>query len=183
MTDLKAPFVEARDRLDALVDGLPDDVFNAKPSAKGWSAAECVVHLNRTAKGYMPYLEEAVARTEPRGQGPFRYGWVGRRFIAAVTPGSRAIPTLPAMKPPSARGLRSDIDRERALGRFDSDTDALLAIVDAADGLDLARVKVLEPFLPFFKLPLGVFIEVLGQHNLRHVLQAERAVADARGAA
>ncbi len=183
MTDLKAPYVEARDRLLALVDGLPDDVFNAKPSAKSWSAAECVVHLNTIAKRSLPEMEGGAARRGPRGEGPFRYGWVGRRFIAAVTPGARPVPTAPSMKPPRARGLRSGIDRERALSRFVSDTDRFLAVVDAADGLDLARVKVREPFLPLVTLPLGVFIEALGQHSLRHVLQAERAVADARGAA
>ncbi len=183
MTDPKAAYVEARRRLLALAEGLPDDVFNAKPSPKGWSAGECVVHLNTMAKGYLPVLEEAAARTEPRGDGPFEYGWVGRRFVAAVTPGARAIPTAPAMKPPAVQGLRSDVDRERALSRFVSDTDRYLAVIDAARGLDLARIRVPSPFLPVMKLQLGVFIEALGVHSLRHVMQAERAVAQAGGRA
>lgn len=176
MTDLKAPYVEARDRLLALVDGLSDDAFNHKPSPKSWSAGECVVHLNTMAKDYLPRLEEAAAREGPRGEGPFRYGWLGRRFIAAVTPGSRPMPTAPAMKPPASGAARSAIDMDRAVGRFVSDTDRFLAVVDAADGLDLARIKIRSPFLAVLKLPLGVFIEAMGVHNLRHVAQAERAV-------
>ena len=184
MPDLKTPYVDARVRLLALVDGLSDDAFNAKPSAKAWSAGECVVHLNTMAKDYLPRLEAAVADPDaPRGTSPFRYGWAGRQFVKAVTPGSRALPTAPAMKPPRAEGHRSEIDRDRAVSRFTSDIDRFLAVVDAADGLDLARIKLRSPFAWFIKFPLGVFLEAMGQHSLRHVLQAERAVAATRGAA
>ena len=184
MPDLKAPYVESRDRLLALLDGLPDDAFNAKPSAKGWSAGECVVHLNTMAKRYLPELEAAVADPQaPRAEGPFRYGWAGRQFVKAVTPGSRALPTAPAMKPPSADGLCSDVDRQRAVGRFTDDIDRYLAVIDAADGLDLGAIRLRSPFASFIRFPLGVFLEAMGQHSLRHVLQAERAVAATRGAA
>lgn len=183
MTDLRTPYIESRERLHALLDGLPDEVFNAKPSAKGWSAGECVVHLNKIAKGYLPLMEEAVADpSAPRAEGPFRYGWVSRRFIASVTPGSRNLPTAGSMKPPASDGLRSDVDRQRAVARFDADIDRYLAVIDRADGLDLARIKLASPFLSILKLPLGALLDAMGQHSLRHVLQAERAVAPTRGA-
>lgn len=183
MPDLKAPYVESRDRLHALIDGLSDDAFNAKPSEKSWSAGECVVHLNKIAKGYLPEMEAVVADpSAPRGEGPFRYGWLSRRFIASVRPGSRNLPTAGAMKPPEVGGLRSDIDRSRAVERFDADIDRYLAVIDASEGLDLGRIKIASPFLSILRLPLGAFLEAMGQHSLRHVLQAERAVAATRGA-
>ena len=180
MPDLKAPYVDARDRLVALTDGLSYEGFNRKPSPKGWSAGECVVHLNTMAKGYLPRLEEAAAREAPRGTPPFRYGWVSRQFIKAVTPGSRPLPTGGAMKPPASEPDVSSIDMDRALERFLDDTDRYLAVVDAAAGLDLARIKVQSPFLSVLTLPLGAAVEAMGLHSLRHVLQAERAVAAAR---
>ena len=183
MTDLRTPYVESRDRLHALLDGLPDDVFNAKPSATSWSAGECVVHLNKIAKGYLPRMEGAVSDPGAlRAQGPFRYGWVSRRFIASVTPGSRKLPTAGTMKPPQTDGLRSDVDRQRAVARFDADIGRYLEVIDRAEGLDLAHIKLSSPFLALLRLPLGAFLEAMGQHSLRHVLQAERAVATARGA-
>ena len=182
MTDLRAPYVESRDRLLALVDGMPDAVFNRKPSAEGWSAGECVVHLNTMAKQYLPQFEAAVARPDaPRADGPFRYGWLSRRFIAAVAPGSMKLPTAGAMKPPPTDGLQSDIDHQRAVGRFSTDIDRYLAVIDAAQGLDLATIRLSSPFLRALRLPLGALLEAMGLHSLRHVIQAERAVAVARG--
>ena len=179
MTDyaahLAAPYRDARARLAALADGLDPAAFNHKPSAEAWSAGECVVHLNTMAARYLPVLEAAAARDAPRGTAPFRYGWLGRRFVDAVRPGARPISTMRAMKPPAAAGRQSSVDPGQSLARLDADTDRYLAVVEAADGLDLARVKVRSPFLPVLRLPLGVFLEALGLHGVRHAMQAERA--------
>ena len=180
MTDLAAPYLDARARLAALTDGLDGALFNHKPSHGSWSAGECVVHLNKLSKGYLPRLEAAAALDAPRADGPFHYGWVGRQFIDAVRPGARPIPTANAMKPPPADGRQSAVDAARALARFEADTDRYVAAVESAAGLDLAQIKLRSPFLPVLRLPLGVWLDALGQHAVRHVMQAERAVADGR---
>ncbi len=180
-TTLAAPYLDARARLAALADGLDPAAFNHKPTAKSWSAGECVVHLNKMAASYLPVLEAAAARDQPRGTAPFRYGWIGRKFVDTVRPGSRPVPTMGSMKPPATDARQSGVAMEAALAQFDADTDRYLAVVEAADGLDLARVKVRSPFVPLLRLPLGVFLEAMGLHNVRHVGQAERAVADWRG--
>lgn len=172
-------YTEARERLHALLDGMDDETFNRKPSEKGWSVGECVVHLNTISKGYLPVMEAVLTPDAPRADGPFRWGWLSRRFIEAVRPGSRSMPTLPAMKPPETDGFSSTIDRERAVARFDADTDRWLALCERADGLDLARIRVAEPFLPLLRLPLGANLEAMGLHAVRHVQQAERAAARA----
>ena len=180
MTDLAAPYLEAQRRLRALADAVDDDLFNRKPAPKAWSAGECVVHLNKMAKGYLPVFEAAVAKTQPRAAGPFAYGWVSRKFIDAVRPGSRPIPTAGAMKPPaSADARQSSVDRARALERFDQDIARFLGVIEASEGMDLARIKVRSPFLPILRLPLGAFVEAMGLHCVRHVQQAERAAGQA----
>jgi hypothetical protein len=172
-----ALFHEARSRLVDLVNGMPDVTFNRKPEPNAWSVGECVVHLNTVSKGYLPAIEAAASRTEPRGEGPFEYGFLARKFIDVLRPGGRPIPTAPAMKPPATVGPQSDVDRHRALARFHADTERFLDAIEAADGLDLARVKVRSPFLPLLRLPLGAILEALGHHAVRHVAQAERAAA------
>lgn len=174
---------QSQERLHRLLDGLPagppDDAFNRKPGPRSWSVGECVVHLNRMSKGYLPVLEEAAALDGPRGKGPFGYGWVATKFIDAQRPGSRSIRTVKAMRPPPTDGRRSAINRARALARFDADTDRYVAAVERADGLDIGRVMVRSPFLPILRLPLGAFFEALGHHALRHVAQAERVARTA----
>ena len=135
---------------------------------------ECLVHLNTMAKGYLPLLETAAAAGAPRARGPFAYGPVARLFTHAVRPGSRALPTAPAMNPSSGAGTHSEIDKTRALASFDAYTERFIAVCEAADGLDLGRIKVRSPFLRLLRLPLGAFLDALGLHAIRHVQQAER---------
>lgn len=169
-------YAASRERLHALLAEADDDAFNRRPSEKGWSAGECVVHLNTIAERYHPVLDEAFGPVAPRGEGPFRWGWFARKFVAMNRPGGRPLPTDPSMRPPKTAGLRSDVDRDRAVAEFDARTDGWLALCERADGLDLARIKVTSPFLRVLRLPAGAFLESLGLHALRHVGQAERAV-------
>lgn len=177
LDSIAGTYAASRERLHALLDGLDDEAFNRKPSATSWSVGECVVHLNTIAKGYLPVMEAALTPEAPRAEGPFRWGWLSRRFVEAMRPGSRPIPTGGAMKPPPTTGLHSDIDRARAVARFDADTDRWLGLCACADGYDLRRIRIRSPFLPLLKLPLGAMLEALGLHALRHVGQAERAAA------
>ncbi len=166
----------AQSDLHRLTDPLSDAQFNWKPSEKAWSVGECVVHLNKVAEGYVPALEKAVAAGDaPRAAPPFRYGWASRFFIRAVRPEARGFSTVPAMKPPEPGAAgRSQIDKARALAGLDAWTARYVGVVEASDGLDLARVKMRSPFLWLLRLPVGAFIEALGQHALRHTQQAER---------
>ena len=177
VTQYAAHYREAQAHAHRVADGLSDEQFNWKPSAKEWSVGECLVHLNTMGKGYLPVLEDALARDAPRATGPFRYGFVSRRFIEAVRPGSRPMPTAGAMKPPKASGGRSEIDKARALASFDGYTDRFVEACHRADGLDIASIKVASPFLRIMRLPLGAFLEALGLHAMRHVGQAERVTA------
>lgn len=169
-------YLGAQERLHALADPLSDDAFNWRSDPRRWSIGECIVHLNKIGAAYGPVLSDGVARS-PAGAGPFRYGWFSRLFIGAVRPGSRAVPTAPAMKPPRAPGDRSAIDKARALEGLDRTTDDFVAIVDASAGRDLTAVRVASPFASVLRLPVGAFLEAMGLHALRHTGQAERVAA------
>ena len=174
-------YKDAQRRLEALDARISDETFNAKPSAKSWSVGECVVHLNTIAKAYLPVMEHALEDADaPRAEGPFQWGWVSRKFISSLQPGTRPMPTGGAMKPPPTTGLLSEIDRERAVTRFHADIARYLDLVDHADGYDLAAIRVRSPFLKLMRLPVGAFLEAMGVHAQRHIAQAERA-ADAVG--
>lgn len=172
-----AAFEASRDRLQALAGLLSDDPFNWKPDEKAWSVGECIAHLNVMARGYVPSLTALLTREDlPRAEPPFTYGLVSRLFVNSVRPGSRPIPTGPAMKPPPAVGRRSTIDRQEAMADLERYTDDYVALTEASRGLDLRRVRMRSPFLPVW-ISLGAYLDGLGQHALRHTLQAERVAA------
>lgn len=176
-----AAYRQAQQEAHRVADPLSETQFNWKPSAKAWSVGECMAHLNTVAAGYVPALEEAVVADDaPRGTPPFRYGWISRLFIRSVRPGGRAIPTATSMKPPEpSKADRSQIEKGRAMDGLDAWTDRYVAVIERAEGLDLARIKVRSPFMRLMRLPVGAFLDALGQHALRHVRQAERVTQHA----
>lgn len=172
---------DALRRMVTLNDRIDDDTFNAKPSPTSWSVGECLVHLNTMSKGYIPAFEAALEDGAPRATGPFKWGFISRKFIDAVRPGSRAMSTAGVMKPPSTQGTQSAVDRDRVMSRFEADMKRYIEIVERADGFDLSRIRVSSPFLKILRLPLGALLEGLGLHAQRHIGQAERAVAQYQG--
>ncbi len=171
-------FEASAQRARILVGPLSDDQFNWKPSPESWSVGECLDHLNRVASEYVRALTAAIQKADRGASGPFRYGWVSRKFVASLSPGSRSLKTATAMKPADSGGDRSRLHKHETLDEFIRLTDGLVQIVYDADSVDLARTKMRSPFLWLLRLPVGAFIEALGHHAHRHLDQAERVVGE-----
>ncbi|MCH8569385.1 MAG: DinB family protein [Balneolales bacterium] len=66
-----------------LATGLSNEQFNWKPSAKSWSIAECVSHLNIIGSKMCPLIEKAVEKaleSGESGQPPYKAGWLAAFF-------------------------------------------------------------------------------------------------------
>jgi len=76
---------EARRRAEALVGGLTPEQFTTQPEAGQWSVAECILHLNVTARVMKSLMEDAIAQakrdnqvgTALSGLGPKDVFWSG----------------------------------------------------------------------------------------------------------
>lgn len=173
-----AAFRSACDRATVLCEELTDAQSNWKPAPDAWSVAECFEHLNVLARDYLPALDRAVDEAPAvTGQpAPIRLGIVGSLFLRAVRPGSRAMPTAPAMKPPASSPAASALDCTRVIADMETYTEQFLDVIARASEVDAGRVRVRSPFLPVLRMPLAAYLDGLGQHALRHVAQAERVV-------
>lgn len=162
-------FRDALADAEALAGPLTPEQFNWKPSGSAWSVAECLEHLNQIAAQYLPKLEAAVRAGGPGGTPPFRYGFLGRRFVAAMQPGSTRTKTFDAITPAA-----SHYDAEAVLKAFRAHTARFVHVCKEADGLDLRRIRLASPLLPVLRLQLGAYLEALATHELRHLDQARR---------
>jgi hypothetical protein len=165
-------FRRATAEAERLVQPLTPEQFNWKPSATSWSVAECLVHLNRAHAPYLPAFEGRLERGGPPGFGPFRYGPVARWFIGAIGPESpRKTKTLAAMDP-NAGG--SQFEPDRVLADFRVLNQQMVAVIERAEGLDVARMRMASPFFRLLRLPVGALWEALAGHAVRHLGQARR---------
>jgi hypothetical protein len=161
----------AREHLRRLAGPLDEARWAARPAPGRWSVAECVDHLATTSEFYLPRLRRAVAGVAPEAGGrPLRRDLVGRLFVWLMEPPVRArlrAPRkfLPGDPPP----------RDATLARFDRLQDDLVALIRAADGLPIDRVKVSSPASRRVRFSLLSAFAVLAAHQ-RHLWQAERVV-------
>ena len=65
--DFRRQFEQLSADADALVAPLTDAQFYWRPAPVSWSVAQCMEHLNATARAYLPFLDEAIAHAIRRG--------------------------------------------------------------------------------------------------------------------
>ncbi len=169
-------FEQIADEADGLAGTLRDEQFNWTPPSGGWSVAQCIEHLNVTARLYLPSLDEGIADAIRRGlygEGPFRYNWLGRMIVRSQEPPVRRKLRAPAAFVPPARRARPE-----SMAAFRAYQVQFIDRLRQANGLDLSRARVKSPALKWLRLPLGSGFALVVAHERRHLWQARNVVAD-----
>lgn len=174
--DLARQFRDTQDRATALVVPLSHAQFNWRPTTQAWSIAECLDHLNITARAVVARMKPVIADGRARGihgAGPFRYGWFSRWFEAEMEPPPRRRTKSPAV---FAVSTNSNHRKDDLLAAYRATGDQWLAVLESARGLDLKRVKTASPVTSLLRFPLGAYFRVSTAHERRHLWQAEQVV-------
>jgi len=162
---------ECRSRAKALASTLSTLELIQRPDPAKWSIAECLAHLNITAKVVQPLIAKAIGRAKKNklfGTGPFKLGAKGwlLLWIAEPPPKFRmpapqsVVPSVPVSNPAQVLTdfLKLQDERER--------------LWKEAEGLDMARVNI-GPFWSLFRCHLSASFPWMMAHQRRHLLQAE----------
>lgn len=159
---------------DALAAPLSDEQFAWRPAPDAWSVAECLDHLNATARMYLPVMDEGIADAIRRGlygAGPYTYNWIGRLCVYLVSPKMRVRARAPAAFLPAAGRPRHDV-----LAAFRAYQVQYVDRLRQANGLDLARARVSSPVVRWVRIPLGSSFAMMVAHERRHLAQAQRVI-------
>lgn len=165
-------------RVHSLAEKLTEAQWEERTDPARWSVAECVAHLNRTGRIYLPLidtgLEEAGGLDEP-ARGRYRrdpLGWILSLSMGPVRRIGRfrlgAVSTTPEFMP--GRGA----PRVELVAEFDRLQEAQAEAVRGADGRPIDRVWVTSPFDARLRYNLYSTFVILAAHQRRHVVQAER---------
>jgi len=174
-----AAFESADTRLHRLVDQLPDARWTSRPGPDGWSAAECVEHLNLTSKAYTPLLRralESAAAAPENATRRYRRDFLGWLFATMIGPLPRVGNTrLGKVKTtrdfiPTAKAGRAEI-----VGEFDRLQSELISITRQADGFPLDEMMIVSPFGGKIRYNFYAALRILPRHQERHLAQAEDA--------
>ncbi len=160
-------------RLRQLRARVSQDAWRQAPTSGRWSPSECVDHLALTSRTALPLIRNglrAAARHAERSGSPYRRDVVGWLVWKLMDPtrGLRAR-TVPAWEP------APDRSPEAVMDDFIASQAELIDCVRAADLLPLDRVTLQSPFDGRVSYNLYAALTLMPRHQLRHVLQAERA--------
>jgi hypothetical protein len=166
---------------DSIAHGLTRDQLLWRPAPGKWSIGECLAHLNKINGPGLPAIRASIAQGRAAGktgEGPFRYGFVSRKFIATQEP-----PVKSKFKAPKNMLPPADLDPEATLAEFRRISAELKNLTRDANGLHLVRVKTTLPLLPgllrkIVRMPLGGRIALITTHDRRHLWQAEQVRND-----
>jgi hypothetical protein len=165
---LEAVNEDARD----LIAGLSDDQFNWRPEASQWSIAECLDHLSVTNRELMKAMRDGIGRARSQGllgPGPFRHGWLGNFFVRSMEP-----PAKRKFKAPGKFSPRPGMTLDEVAGGFFATQDEAAGLIESANGVHLARVKIVSPVSRWVKYSLGQAFALLAAHERRHLWQARQ---------
>jgi hypothetical protein len=172
LDDFRRQFEAIAADAEALIAPLRDDQFTWSPGPDAWSVAQCLDHLNATARHYLPVLDEGISEAIRRGlygEGPFTYSWTGRVLLLVTEPPVRFRARSRHRFHPAAGRPRQEI--VAALRAYQ------VQFVDRlrqANGLDLARARVRSPLGGWVRVSLGSGFAVMAAHERRHLWQARR---------
>jgi len=168
-------FREAAEEVRGLYAGLTETQLSWRPEPGRWSIAECLDHLNVTGEEILKFVNGAVERGWARGttgSPPFRYGWLGDWFVRAIGPSNARKMPAPRLYRP-----REDLRVSAVLPEFLDLQEALVAALERANGLDLARVRARSPVTPLLRIGVGQWFSAVAGHQVRHLRQT-RAVRE-----
>lgn len=171
---LRRDFEALSAEADALVAPLTDEQFHWQPRPDSWPVAQCLEHLNATARAYLPMLDEGIADAIRRGvyaPGPFAYNWIGRLVVWGVSPTTKVKAKAPqAFQPVAGR------PRHEVMAAFRAYQVQYIDRLRQANGLDLARARVASPVVRWVRMPLGSGFLAMVAHERRHLAQARRVL-------
>jgi hypothetical protein len=157
------------------VEPLTEEQFTWRAGPEIWSIAQCLDHLNATARFYLGYLDEGIADAIRRGlyaDGPFTYRRLGRILVALTEPPSRLRgKARPVLQPKEPRR------RQEVLPAFRAYQVQYVDRLRQANGLDLGRAAVRTPVSKWLWMSLGSGFALMAAHERRHLAQAQRVRA------
>lgn len=150
----------------------PREKFEGRPAEREWSAAECLAHLNVYARMYLPALERALVQSPKSSKESYSPGWLGAYVAEAMRP----LPHGKKMKTfrstdPHYISYSADVAEE-----FEKHLQAFISLLEGAFDRNLEKRRVAMVKLPFLRFQLGDMLQILINHQSRHLDQAIKAI-------
>lgn len=152
---------------------LEESQLNFKPFPEKWSVLECIEHLNRYGRFYLPEIESRMAKSQHAASATFKPGILGDYFAKSMepSPNMKTMNTFKSMNP-----IASELHKG-CIEEFIEQQDRMMACLETSKAKNLTKIKTSITISNWIKLRLGDTFRVVINHNWRHVLQAQNTLS------
>lgn len=163
-------------RVKDLFSDLSADQLNWKPAPESWSIAQCLDHLMVSNRTYFPTFKALASQSYKPSFwtriSPFS-NYLGNFLLDYTTAEGKSKGKAPAAFKPSNSSLPSDV-----VSLFVQHQQELRDLVERLDMWQDHRIAIASPAAGFLTYKLDTCINILAQHEARHIRQAERILAN-----
>lgn len=147
-----------------------DKKLNFRLSEKSWSVLECLEHVNRYGKFYIPEIRKRIENSDTKSTEIFNSGILGNYFAKSMFPKEKlnTMKTFKSMNP-----IHSTLDKS-VLNEFITQQKQMMHLLNEAESIDLNKVKTSISITNLIQFKLGDAFRFVIYHNLRHIEQAKR---------
>ncbi|MEG0916594.1 MAG: DinB family protein [Myroides sp.] len=151
-----------------------DTELNKRLTNESWSVLECLKHLNLYGNFYLPEIKNRIETSTTKATTEFKSGWLGNYFAQSMLPKEK-LNKMKAFK--SMNPIHSSLSKNTVTIFIDQQKQ-LLDLLNASRNVNLNKVKTSISITTLIKLKLGDTFRFLIYHNKRHVIQAQRVLAN-----
>jgi len=159
----------ADQRAELVARGLSLDQLNWRSRPDAWSVGQCLEHLRITNEVYLPAISIALEGRPRSAVQEITIGrfsrWFIRNYIAPNPGGARA-------RAPRKIEPARQVD-QAILEAFLRGNQVVRELVVRASAYNVNRIRFKNPFIPILRFTVGTGLEIVTQHQSRHLLQAE----------
>jgi len=148
--------------------------LNKRLTNESWSTLECLEHLNLYGNFYLPEIKNRIERSNTKETTEFKSGWLGNYFAQSMLPKEK-LNKMKAFK--SMNPIHSSLSKNTVTVFIDQQKQ-LLDLLNAARLVNLNKVKTSISITTLIKLKLGDTFRFLIYHNKRHIVQAQKVIAN-----
>jgi hypothetical protein len=123
---------------------------------------------------YLPAIAASLTGRAPNPVQEITPGWFGRWFLRNYIQPS---PDTKRAHAPKKIAPRSEI-APNVLELFVASNEAFRELIYRARDFDVNRIRFRNPFVSVLRFTVGTGLEIVSQHQRRHLLQAERITKD-----
>ncbi len=151
---------------------LDDNTLLEPGAGGGWSIAQCLEHLNRYGRYYLPQIKKGLDSYNGTSCDTFKSTWFGNYFTKMMDPqtGKRKLKAFKNYIP------SRNINAHAVVAEFIDQQELLLSYIQQARQADLNTIRIPVSILKFVRMKLGDVFQFVIAHNQRHVLQARRVI-------